>query len=80
MRLLAITSIALLASCTNKPVAVPVGPSIPPSLLTPAPGWQGSRPKTEQEFALALEAEIAGRKGANRKIATIAKIVEGGED
>lgn len=76
MRLLMITSMMLLASCgPGKVSLVPVEVSIPEKLLQQQSGWTGPAPTTNEEFAEAARAEIAGRRRANQNLASIAKIV-----
>ncbi len=64
MRLLAIISLMLLASC---------GRETPLSLLDlePCPGWQGATPQNERQFARAAAAEMAGRLCANAKLEVV---------
>lgn len=63
---LAITCAALLASCGPNPD------------LTPCAGWEGARPQTEQEFALAASAEMRGRVCNEIKLDAAAKYYQWG--
>lgn len=62
MRLCLIICAALLSGC---------GRSVPPDLLTPAPGWEGPTPATESQFARAGAAEKSGRLMCNRQLGAI---------
>lgn len=64
--ILAITCLALLASCGPKPD------------LTPCSGWGGARPATERDFALAASAEKRGRECANKKLEVAARFYGSG--
>lgn len=68
MRVLAITCLALLASC---------GPELRGLDLTPCDGWTGGRPATEQQFALAASAEKHGRLCANSKLLAARQLTRG---
>ena len=69
MRLYLIICAALLAGCGPDPV------SVPPDLLTPAPGWTGPTPTTESQFARAGAAEKAGRLMCNGQLGAIGRLL-----
>lgn len=61
---------SLLAGCGHKPA------SMPPDLLTPCPGWQGSAPASEGDLIRAALAEKAGRVCANSKLGAVAAVLQ----
>lgn len=64
---LAITCLALLASC---------GPDLAEvhALAVPCDGWTSDTPRTERDFALAASAEKFGRECANAKLSAIGEL------
>lgn len=74
MRLCLIFSMVVLASCGRDSTTF-VRTHVPADLLQPEPGWTGPRPQSEVDFALAAEAEKAGRKRANAKLEAVSEIL-----
>lgn len=77
MRLCHLCLAILLSACTKAPAKVVLSPSpVPPDLLRPCAGHQGSVPRTEGALARAILAEAQGRACANAKLATVKAILE----
>lgn len=79
MRLCLLCCALLLIGCTGRDNEVPVLPkhNVPQELLQPSRGYEGPHPVNEGLLSDALLAERSGRQQANRKIHSIAEILNG---
>lgn len=63
-----------LAACGANEATLSPSPVAPADLFQPCEGWAGAAPVTERQLLLAAQAEIAGRRCANERLAALAEI------